>query len=362
MKIFSFLKKKGTGEKTLEEYLKIAKEEPDNTGIHMKIADLYLKSGDKKMAIEEYTYAAKAYAHEELYQLAMSIYKTILSIDPGLVNVYLTLAELYQKQGFAGDAAATYERLAGHYIKEGKVEEVKNIVEKMLVLDHSNQFIQKKAERLLAQTRGEAGEEKEIYEQGAIPRDRARRGEGIKIASPEEIIDDQGFFDLGAQLEDEGELSISETAKVSEDEGVLEVDRVFEGIRKNIEEKPGEESCRLHYELGIAYQQMEKIDEAIEELKLALGDQEIKNDCFIRLCSCFREKEMYKHALNAVQSGLKSRFISQGEFLGLNYEMGLTYAEMGDSKKAIAAFNEVAKVNPDYKETKRILEELKGQR
>ena len=69
---------------------------------------------------------------------------------------------------------------------------------------------------------------------------------------------------------------------------------------------------------------------------------------------------MYKHALNAAQSGLKNRFISQNEFLGLNYELALTYAEMGENKKALATFKEIAKVNANYKDTKSILEELKG--
>jgi hypothetical protein len=67
---------------------------------------------------------------------------------------------------------------------------------------------------------------------------------------------------------------------------------------------------------------------------------------------------MYKHAVNAAKSGLKSRFISQNEFLGLNYELGLTYVEMGDPKKGIEIFLEIQKVNADYKDTKKILDEL----
>lgn len=359
MKLFSFLTKKKKGEKTLEDYLQIAKNEPENTGVHMKIADLLLKKGKKEEAIREYMLAAEAYAREELYQLAVSIYKTVLSIDPTLVNVYVTLAELCQKLGFMGDAASTYEKLAQHYAKEKKTEEARKIVEKMVALDPSNQFIRRKAERILGgfQPGAASPTVKAAKEKTAAP---AREDEAIRIASPEEILEDKGFFDLGAQLDDGEELVVSADTTTSKDAGALEVERVFEGIRQGIEEKSKEEGSRLHYELGIAYQQMEKIDEAIEEFKLALSDQEVKNDTFRRLAACFREKEMYKHAINAAKSGLDSRFISQAEFLGLNYELGLTYAEMGETKKAVEAFKEIEKVNPNYKDVKSILEELKG--
>lgn len=359
MKLFSFLKKTKKVEKTLDDYIQIAKSEPENTGVHMKIADLYLKKGKKDEAIKEYLYAAETYAKEELYQLTMSIYKTVLTIDPTLVAVYVTLAELYEKQGFVGDAAATYEKLANHYLKEKKNEEAESIVEKMVTLDPSNQFIRNKADKFLLSLKGAPAEKAEREEKEPVKQ--KRQEEEIMIASPEEILEQKDdFFDLGAQLDDDQELSVGEEVGEATDATSMEVDKVFEGIKHDIGEKTEQEGHRLHYELGIAYQQMERIDEAIEEFKKALSDQEVKNDCFLRLCACFREKEMYKHAVNAAKSGLKSRFISQNEFLGLHYELGLTYAEMGDNKKALATFKEIEKVNAEYKDTGSILKELKG--
>jgi tetratricopeptide (TPR) repeat protein len=289
----------------------------------------------------------------------MSIYKTVLTIDPTLVAVYVTLAELYQKQGFVGDAAATYEKLALYYAKEKKNDEAERIVEKMVSLDPANQFIRNKADKFLSSLKGAAAEGKGAAKK-APPRQESQ-DEEIRIASPEEILEEkEDFFDLGAQLEDGQELAVADEVEDAVDATSMEVDKVFEGIKHDIGEKTEEESHRLHYELGIAYQQMERIDEAIEEFKKALSDQDVKNECFLRLCACFREKEMYKHAVNAAKSGLKSRFISQNEFLGLHYELGLTYAEMGENKKALQTFKEIEKVDTDYKDTNSILRELKG--
>jgi tetratricopeptide (TPR) repeat protein len=186
-----------------------------------------------------------------------------------------------------------------------------------------------------------------------------KQPEHIKMVPSPEGLSEKGYFDLGSRLNDGEELIIStDKTEIAKDESSMEVNKVFEGIIKGIAEKPKEEAFRLHYELGIAYQQMDRIDDAIEEFKKALDDQDIKNDCFRRLVTCFREKEMYKHAINAAKSGLKSNFISQREFLELNYELGLTYAKMEESKKALEVFKDIQKVNPSYKNTKKILEEL----
>ncbi|HAX98350.1 MAG TPA: hypothetical protein DCY12_05560 [Candidatus Atribacteria bacterium] len=356
MKFLSFLKKKKVKEKTLEEYLQLSKKEPDNTGVHMKIADLYLKKGKKQEAIKEYLFSAEIYAKEELYQLAISIYKTIISLDPTLVNVYLTLTELYQKLGFIGDAAVTYERLAQQLFSEGKDSELRNILERMINLDPSNRFFREKANRFLGAGKGALSQKKEIDEE--LIQVNEKKSNRINISRMEQP-EEKGFFDLGAQLEDGDELSIStQKTDTIKDESSVEVDKVFEGIIKDIEGKPKEEVTRVHYELGIAYQQMERIDNAIEEFKKALDDQDVKNDCFRRLAICFREKKIYKNAINAAKSGLKSHFVSQKEFLELNYELGLTYAEMGESKKAIEVFQEIQRVDQNFKDTESILEEL----
>jgi tetratricopeptide (TPR) repeat protein len=318
-----------------------------------------MKKGDKDQAISEYICAAEGYSKEELYQLAMSIYKTVLSIDLTLVPVYITLAELYERQGFIGDAAVTYERLAQYYLKEGKSQEVKDVVDKMTNLDPENQFIQKRAQRFLNTVSETAGDQVTL-EEGLLTIE-SQGGEGFQAAVPENPIEDKGFFDLGAHLDDGQDFIPSDNAMKGRDASSMEVDAVFEGIQKNIEESSEEESYRLHYEIGIAYQQMDRFDEAIRELKMALGEADVKNDCFIRLCTCFREKEMYKLAVNAAKSGLKSRFISQTEYLGLHYELGLTYAEMGEQKKGLGSFVEIAKVDANYKDTRQIIEEMKGQ-
>jgi hypothetical protein len=229
--------KKKSGEKTLDEYLQLAKNEPDNIGVHMKIADLYLKKGKKEEAVKEYLYSAETYAKEELYQLTMSIYKTVLSLDPTLVNVYLTLAELYQKLGFIGDAAATYEKLAQYLLISGKPFEVRNIIERMINLDPSNRFIREKANKFLVALKkvshNKQDGEEELIEVGE------NQPEHINIGPSPEGLSEKDYFDLGSRLNDGEELIIStDKIEIAKDESSMEVNKVFEGIIKDIAEKP----------------------------------------------------------------------------------------------------------------------------
>ncbi|MCX8012473.1 MAG: tetratricopeptide repeat protein, partial [Desulfobacterota bacterium] len=363
LKLLSFLRKKKKGEKTLREYLKIAAKEPDNPGIQIKIGDLYLKKGKKPEALKSYLIAAEIYRKEELHQLAMSIYKTILSLDPTLVEVYFTLAHLYQNLGFIGDAVATYEKLVSHLMQEGRIIETSEVIKKMVMLDPSNPSIRQKADKYLQQLKenynfeinSNRGGVKISFEQGISG--------NIEITLPEEKSGEKNYFDLGKELDDGEELLVSlETAKIKQDDSSMEVDKVFERIIKEIDGKTKEEASRLYYELGIAYQQMDRIDEAIEAFKKALDNQDIKNDCFRRLATCFRKKGMLDYAINAAKSGLRSRFISQKEYLNLNYELGLSYSEIGEIQKSIEIFQEIQKISPGFKDTDKILQNLsKGQ-
>ena len=355
MKFLSFLRKKKKGEKTLKEYLQIAEKEPDNPGVQMKIGDLYLRKGKKTEAIKAYLIAAEIYAKEELHQLAISIYKNILSLDPTQIEVYFTLADLYHKLGFIGDAAATYEKLASQLMQEGKATDLPKVLEKMIMLDPSNRFIRQKADKFFQQLKESYGSEiNPNKEEETIEIDESKISNSL-----DERPEGRNYFDLVKQLDDGEELVISlQTTEAKSDKSSMEVDKVFEGIIKGIEDKSKEEASRLYYELGIAYQQMDRIDEAIEAFKKALDNQEVKNDCFRRLATCFRKKGLLDYAINAAKSGLKSRFISQKEYLNLNYELGLSYSERGEIKKSIEVFQEIQKISPGFKDTEKLLQNL----
>ena len=105
--------------------------------------------------------------------------------------------------------------------------------------------------------------------------------EGGRNRGVERVHEEKSYFDLSSQLDDGDEFMPSQSTVSANDTSSMELDTVFQGIKQNIEESGTEESYRLHYELGIAYQQMDRTEEAIEEFKMALADSSVKNDCFV---------------------------------------------------------------------------------
>jgi pilus assembly protein FimV len=168
------------------------------------------------------------------------------------------------------------------------------------------------------------------------------------------FADEDDFFDLAAELEEELEEEADEVVSLSEEEQTLE--QIFKEFKKGVEQQLDSEDYDTHYNLGIAYKEMGLIDEAIGEFQLASKDQKKMIECCSMLGLCFLEKGMPQLAIKWYTKGLESPEISDDEHLGLLYDLGTTYLEIGDTENAHKAFLEVYGVNTNYRD---IVERIK---
>lgn len=84
--------------KAAEIYEKICKGNPENLAAGQHLADMLLKTGEKKRALETYEVLADKYARGGFLLKAISLYRMILDIDPAHQQVQNLLAKLYAKQ------------------------------------------------------------------------------------------------------------------------------------------------------------------------------------------------------------------------------------------------------------------------
>ena len=155
---------KGLIDKAISEYQKVVEAEPRELRIHLKIAELYLKKGDKASAVAEYTKVAESYTADGFNLQAIAVYKQILKIDPSIHDIYTRLADLYKKQGLIADALAQYKIVIGNYEKEGKAREVIDTLKQMASMDPDNFSIRLK----LAELYMKNGNRKEALEEYSI--------------------------------------------------------------------------------------------------------------------------------------------------------------------------------------------------
>ena len=161
------------------------------------------------------------------------------------------------------------------------------------------------------------------------------------------FADEDDFFDLAAEMESELEEE-SEEGSLSEEEQSLE--EIFKEFKKGVEQQLDSEDYDTHYNLGIAYKEMGLIDEAIGEFQLASKDPKRAVECASMLGLCFLEKGMPQLAIKWYRKGLEMPEILAEENVGLLYDLGSAYVEVGDTDNAQKAFVEVYSLNPNYRD------------
>lgn len=170
--------------------------------------------------------------------------------------------------------------------------------------------------------------------------------------------DEEGFFDLAAELEEElsREELLAASGTLGRDEPSL--DEIVEGFKKGVAESLSSEDYDTHFNLGIAYREMGLLDEAIGEFQLAAKDPKYLIDCCSLLGGCFLDKGLPELAIKWYRKGLEVPDLPEEATLGLLYDIGNLYMVTGNDEAARKTFVEIYGVNSNYRDVVARLEEL----
>lgn len=176
----------------------------------------------------------------------------------------------------------------------------------------------------------------------------------VAKASPLEESDfANSFFDLtdvlGTALMDSGEGEEMHDA-TNVVEKVQSVDELFSAFREGVEKQVKGDDYDTHYNLGIAYKEMQLIDPAIEEFKIAMGDPERTLECCSMLSIC----EQARGDLNAAVEWLRQGILAPGfppeDSIGLRYDLAEIYLQLGQTAMAGEEFKVVYGMDPEYRD------------
>ncbi len=181
------------------------------------------------------------------------------------------------------------------------------------------------------------------------------------VSEADQLFDDeQEFFDLAAELEQE----LRKEEESRGDEGVFgspheqTLEEIVEGFKRGVAEHLSPEDYETHFNLGIAYREMGLLDEAIGEFQLAAKDAGKLVDCCSLLGMCFLEKGLPGLAIKWYRRGLDRPGLTDDESLSLLYDLGNAYAIAGDSENAYKTFVDIYGTNSHYRDVVARLEEL----
>ncbi len=137
------------------------------------------------------------------------------------------------------------------------------------------------------------------------------------------------------------------------DAGLAEI---FEEFRISAEaENNGNGDYETHYNLGLAYQEMDLFEEALEEFQIAIGLVSPNDGTprYLQCCNllghCFMQKGVPELAVKWFNKGLNSPNTSDDERQALRFDLAAAYELAGDLDQAKSLFTEIYGVNVSYR-------------
>ena len=111
---------RGQDHRALEEFARVVQEDPSDTRTWLKMAEIHVRHGALGEARDIYLRTAEIYISQGFQAKALTVYKSVLKLTPGLPHVRIQLGELYRRMGMISDALTELEAAARELLDAGR--------------------------------------------------------------------------------------------------------------------------------------------------------------------------------------------------------------------------------------------------
>lgn len=167
-------------------------------------------------------------------------------------------------------------------------------------------------------------------------------------------------FTLSGQAEAEPETS------TGIDPGLAEVFEEYRASSESEGEAIANGDYETHYNLGLAYKEMDLFEDALEEFQIAasLGAPGDGTPRYLQCCNllghCFMQTGVPELAVKWFSKGVNAPGATDEERMALSYETGAAYEQAGDLHRALEFFTEVYGINVSYRSVSERVRTLKA--
>jgi tetratricopeptide (TPR) repeat protein len=185
----------------------------------------------------------------------------------------------------------------------------------------------------------------------------------FKVAPATSVSPEEMFVDFAAELEKELERDAEAQHKALEELARSEMapptlNEILQEFRKGVRQTLEEKDFRTHYDLGIAYKDMDLLEEAIEEFRLASKDPSLLFDCCQLIGMCYLKTGAVDLAIEEFLKGLSIPNQRPEQYRGLKYELASAYEISGEVENAISLYTEIFEEDPSFREVSPKLKSL----
>ena len=305
----------------------VSKIDPDHEEAHIKLKNIYKTMGKQDKALEECLTLLRIYESSGESERIETVISEAIDINPDDTRV-----REYRKRLIRSSKADIDEMLeeAKFYAQQGMTEEAINVYERVLRIEPSNETASRQTE-ILTKT----GAEDRIPEVGIIqPREEPSTS----------------FFDLEEALKEEVIEKPREESRQVEVPMAKSFEEIFQEFQEGVKAQLGTEDYETHYNLGIAYKEMELFQEAIEEFKLCLQETPRFLDASYMISICHKELGEYNQAIEILEMAITSQQYNDQRHLIIKYELGVLLEVIGKKEDALRLFNHIHATDATYRD------------
>jgi tetratricopeptide (TPR) repeat protein len=164
------------------------------------------------------------------------------------------------------------------------------------------------------------------------------------------------IVNLGAELEEE----LAAEDHFALDRGEPLVNGLLKEFQKGVQEHLDEKDYETHYNLGIAYKEMELYDEAIQEFRLTAREPRRALESADLVGLCYLAKGQPEQAIRDMQAGLEIQGHPPEAYHSLRYDLGTAYETTGDLERALEQFEILQSEGARFRDVQARVQALRG--
>jgi tetratricopeptide (TPR) repeat protein len=296
--------------------------------------------------------------------------QALLEGGEALEPIVVRETESEQDQAVADDVAE-----AEFYLSQGMTEEARAVCRRMQLRDPKDPSVIALAaqiERASMPARTAEPEPAAVLQpgplEGPVDADAARSAceesatqevsAECAVAEPTATAPSGGFVDLGAELAHE--LDGGDRAAFPEPGGPL-VNGLIKELQRGVQDRLDEKDFETHYNLGIAYKEMELYDEAIQEFRLTARDPKRALECADLVGLCYLAKGQPEQAVQDLQAGLAIAGHPPEAYHDLRHDLGAAFEAQGDLARALEQFEILQAEGAGFHDVAARVQALRGQ-
>ncbi|MEW6419054.1 MAG: tetratricopeptide repeat protein [Nitrospirota bacterium] len=290
-----------------EGLMKVIELDSANTRARRLLGDIYVKEGDKEKAWTEYLPVLDKMILEEKYDDAVKLLDSFKDVKP--LETRKRLISLYRQIGDQVQTANELISLGDMLIEMGVQKEALDCYKEALKITPDSEPLKAKVAELETE---------------------------LSIAAPhrEPAL---------------AEGKISEVEKIHEPALEGEVLEVFSEFKKGLEKEIKAEDYETHYNLGIAYNEMELIDDAIREFQISLKEPKRFIHSSNMLGICYMKKGLYSPAIDVLKNAIEKIGDRDESYWAMKYDLAEAYEKNGNTKEALDLYTEIYEWNSKFR-------------